>query len=114
MEGIDSNLGTAIHTVVVLVMSWVMINVSYKQEKMHGIGRRDMLFIIFSGLATGLSWMFFFGALQMGLASIIIPIDKLSILVTIISSYLVFKKRLSKKSAIGLVGIAAGALLLLV
>jgi len=114
MEGIDSNLGTAIRTVVVLVMSWVMIYVSHKQEKMHGIGRRDMLFIIFSGLATGLSWMFFFGALQIGPASIIIPIDKLSILVTIIFSYLVFKERLSKKSAIGLVGIVAGTLLLLV
>ena len=73
-----------------------------------------MLFIIFSGFATGLSWMFLFGALQMGLASIIIPIDKLSILVTIISSYLVFIERLSKKSAIGLVGIVAGILLLLV
>ena len=114
MEGIDSNLGTAIRTVVVLVMSWVMIYVSHKQDKMHGIGRRDMMFIIFSGLATGLSWMFFFGALQMGPASVIIPIDKLSILVTIIFSYIVFGERLSKKSAVGLAGIVAGTLLLLV
>jgi transporter family protein len=114
MEGIDSNLGTAIRTVVVLVMSWVMIYVSHKQDKMHGIGRRDMTFIIFSGLATGLSWMFFFGALQMGPASVIIPIDKLSILVTIIFSYIVFGERLSKKSAVGLAGIVAGTLLLLV
>lgn len=113
MEGIDSNLGTAIRTVVVLGMSWIMIYVSHKQSKMHGIKRRDMAFIILSGLATGASWMFFFGALQMGPASIIIPIDKLSILVTIAFSYIVFKEKLTKKSAIGLAGVVAGTLLLL-
>ena len=114
MADIDSNLGTAIRTAVVLAMSWIMVFVSRKQEKIRGIGRRDMMFIIFSGLATGLSWMFFFGALQTGPASIIIPIDKLSILVTIAFSYIVFKERLSKKSAAGLAGIVAGTLLLLV
>lgn len=113
MEGIDSNLGTAIRTVVVLGMSWIMIYVTHKQSKMHGIKRRDMAFIILSGLATGASWMFFFGALQMGPASIIIPIDKLSILVTIAFSYIVFKEKLTKKSAIGLAGVVAGTLLLL-
>ncbi len=113
MEGIDSNLGTAIRTVVVLGMSWIMIYVSHKQSKMHGIKRRDMAFIILSGLATGASWMFFFGALQMGPASVIIPIDKLSILVTIAFSYIVFKEKLTKKSAIGLAGVVAGTLLLL-
>ena len=114
MADIDSNLGTAIRTAVVLAMSWIMVFVSRKQEKIRGIGRRDMMFIIFSGLATGLSWMFFCGALQTGPASIIIPIDKLSILVTIAFSYIVFKERLSKKSAAGLMGIVAGTLLLLV
>ena len=114
MADIDSNLGTAIRTAVVLAMSWIMVFVSRKQEKIRGIGRRDMMFIIFSGLATGLSWMFFFVALQTGPASIIIPIDKLSILVTIAFSYIVFKERLSKKSAAGLAGIVAGTLLLLV
>jgi transporter family protein len=114
MEGIDSNLGTAIRTVVVLGMSWVMIYVSHKQDKMHGIKRRDMMFIILSGLATGASWMFFFGALQIGPASIIIPIDKLSILVTIAFSYIVFKEKLTRKSAVGLLGIVVGTLLLLV
>ncbi len=113
MEGIDSNLGTAIRTVVVLGMSWIMIYVSHKQSKMYGIKRRDMAFIILSGLATGASWMFFFGALQMGPASVIIPIDKLSILVTIAFSYIVFKEKLTKKSAIGLAGVVAGTLLLL-
>jgi transporter family protein len=114
MTDIDSNLGTAIRTAVVLAMSWIMVFVSRNQEKIHGIGRRDLMFIILSGLATGLSWMFFFGALQTGPASIIIPIDKLSILVTIAFSYIVFKERLSKKSAAGLAGIVAGTLLLLV
>ena len=114
MEGIDSNLGTAIRTVVVLGMSWAMIYVSGKKDRIHGIERRDMLFIILSGLATGSSWLCFFGALQMGPASIIIPIDKLSILVAIAFSYLVFKETLSKKAGIGLAGIVAGTLLLLV
>ncbi|MBE6522441.1 MAG: EamA family transporter [Thermoplasmata archaeon] len=113
MEGIDSNLGTAIRTIVVLGMSWIMIYVSHKQSKIHGIKRRDMAFIILSGLATGASWMFFFGALQMGPASVIIPIDKLSILVTIAFSYIVFREKLTKKSAIGLAGVVAGTLLLL-
>ncbi len=113
MEGIDSNLGTAIRTIVVLGMSWIMIYVSHKQSKIHGIKRRDMAFIILSGLATGASWMFFFGALQMGPASVIIPIDKLSILVTIAFSYIVFKEKLTKKSAIGLAGVVTGTLLLL-
>lgn len=114
MEGIDSNLGTAIRTVVVLIMSWAMIYVSGKKEKIHGIKHKDMMFIILSGLATGASWMFFFGALQTGPASIVIPIDKLSILVAIAFSYIVFKEKLSKKAALGLAGIVAGTLLLLV
>ena len=113
MEGIDSNLGTAIRTIVVLGMSWIMIYVSHKQSRIHGIKRRDMAFIILSGLATGASWMFFFGALQMGPASVIIPIDKLSILVTIAFSYIVFREKLTKKSAIGLAGVVAGTILLL-
>ncbi len=91
-----------------------MVFVSRKQDKIRGIGRRDMMFIVLSGLATGLSWLFFFGALQTGPASIVIPIDKLSILVTIAFSYIVFRERLSKKSAAGLAGIVAGTLMLLV
>ena len=114
MEGVDSTLGTAIRTVVVLVMSWAMIYVTKKQDKMKGIGRKDALFIVLSGLATGASWLCFFGALQIGPASIIVPIDKLSILITIAFSYVVFKEMLSKKSAVGLAGIVAGTLLLLI
>ena len=114
MEGIDSNLGTAIRTVVVLAMSWVMVFVSKKNVSPKSLDRREVMFLILSGLATGASWLCFFGALQIGPASVIVPIDKLSILVTILFSYLVFKEVLSKKSALGLLGIIAGTLLLLV
>ena len=114
IEGVDSNLGTAIRTAVVLIMSWTMVYVMRKQDKVKGIGRRDALFLILSGLATGASWMCFFGALQTGPASVVVPIDKLSILVTIAFSYIVFKETLTKKSAIGLAGIVAGTLLLLI
>ena len=113
IEGVDSNLGTAIRTVVVLAMSWTMVLVMRKQDKVRGIRRKDALFIVLSGLATGASWLCFFGALQTGPASVIVPIDKLSILVTIAFSYIVFKETLTKKSALGLAGIVAGTLLLL-
>ena len=113
IEGVDSNLGTAIRTVVVLAMSWTMVLVMRKQDKVRGIRRKDALFIVLSGLATGASWLCFFGALQTGPASVIVPIDKLSILETIAFSYIVFKETLTKKSALGLAGIVAGTLLLL-
>ena len=114
MEGIDSNLGTAIRTVVVLLMSWMMVMIMKKGSSIHDIGKKDMMFIIVSGIATGASWMFFFAALQSGPASVIIPIDKLSILLVILFAYIVFKEKLSKKSSIGLIAIVAGTLLLLV
>ena len=114
MEGIDSNLGTAIRTFVVLIMSWVMVFVSRKQDRLRGIGGKDMMFIILSGIATGASWLCFFAALQQGPASIIVPIDKLSILVAIAFSYFVFGERLSKKGLIGLIAIVAGTLVLLI
>ena len=114
MEGIDSNLGTAIRTVVVLIMSWVMVFVSHKQDSLKGIDQKDVGFIVLSGLATGISWMCFFAALQQGPASIIVPIDKLSILVAIAFSYLVFGERLSKKGIIGLTAIVAGTLMMLI
>ena len=114
MEGIDSNLGTAIRTVVVLIMSWVMVFVMKKSVSLKSLSRKDTIFLILSGLATGGSWLCFFRALQEGPASVIVPIDKLSILVTIVFSYIVFKEKLSKKAAIGLAGIIAGTLLLLV
>ena len=114
MEGIDSNLGTAVRTVVVLAMSWAMVFVAGKRGAVRGIDRRDATFLILSGLATGASWLFFFGALQTGPASIVVPIDKLSILVTVAFSFLVLKEELSKRGAVGLAGIVVGTLLLLV
>lgn len=113
MEGVDSNLGTAIRTVVVLVMSWVMVMVSSKRSEIRGIRRNDAIFIVLSGLATGASWLCFFKALQEGPASIVVPIDKLSILAAVLFSFVVLNERLSKKAALGLAGIVFGTMLML-
>lgn len=109
---IDSNLGTAIRTIVVLIMAWLMVFVTGKQREIKTIGKRNMLFICFSGLTTGLSWLCYYKALQDGQASVVVPIDKLSILVTIAFSYFVLKEKLTKKSLLGLVMMTAGTLLL--
>lgn len=98
ISGVESNLGTAIRTGVVLVMSWIMVFVTGKQGEMKQIEKKDLIFICLSGLATGASWLCYYKALHDGLASIVVPIDKLSILVTIAFSYFVFGERLSKKS----------------
>ena len=113
ITGIESNLGTAIRTIVVLLMSWLMVFVSGKQKKIHGIDRKELWFICLSGLATGGSWLCYYKALQDGPASVVVPVDKLSILVTILFSWVVFRETLSKKAALGLAGIVAGTLLLL-
>ena len=112
MEGVDSNLGTGIRTIVVLVMAWVMVAVTKKGGEVRKIPGRDLLFIGLSGLATGGSWLCYYHALQIGEASLVVPIDKLSILITIGFSYLVFGEKLSKKSALGLALIVAGTLLM--
>ena len=114
IEGVESNLGTAIRTCVVLVMSWVMVFVSGKQREVRHISRREMGFICLSGLATGASWLCYYRALRDGLASVVVPVDKLSILVTVLFSYLVFHEKLSRRAWLGLAGIVAGTLLLLV
>jgi transporter family protein len=114
IEGVDSTLGTAIRTVVVLVMAWVVVFVTGKQNTIKDIDKTSWFFLVLSGLATGGSWLCYYRALQEGPASIVVPIDKLSILVTIAFSYLVFHETLTKKSAFGLLLIVAGTLLLLV
>lgn len=106
--GIDSNLGTAIRTSVVLVMAWLMVFVKNKQSQIKEVDRKELLFIILSGFATGGSWLCFYRALQDGPASIVVPIDKLSILVTIIFSRVVFHEKLSKKALLGLILITVG------
>ena len=113
ISGIESNLGTAIRTAVVLVMSWVMVFVTGKQGELKAIPQNELGFICLSGLATGGSWLGYYRALQDGPASVVVPIDKLSILVTVLFSYLVFHEKLTKKSALGLAGIVAGTLLML-
>ena len=112
IEGVESNLGTAIRTIVVLVMSWVMVGVTGKAGEVRAVPRREFLFICLSGLATGASWLCYYKALQEGLASVVVPIDKLSILVTIGFSRLVFDERLTARSGAGLALIVAGTLLM--
>lgn len=112
IEGVDSNLGTAIRTTVVLVMAWVMVFVSGKQEKITAVPCNELGFIILSGIATGASWLCYYRALQEGPASVVVPIDKLSILITIAFSWIVFHEKLNRKSALGLILITLGTLLM--
>lgn len=110
IEGVDSNLGTAIRTTVVLFMAWMMVIVTGKCRQIRILEKRELGFIIVSGLATGLSWMCYYKALKEGPASVVVPIDKLSILVTIIFSWTVFHEKLTKKAVWGLLCIAAGTI----
>ncbi len=114
ISGVESNLGTAIRTGVVLLMSWMMVFVTGKGQLVRAVPKGELGFICLSGLATGGSWLCYYKALQDGPASVVAPIDKLSILVTILFSYLVFHEKLTKKSAIGLVLVIGGTLLMLV
>lgn len=114
VSGVESNLGTAIRTAVVLLMAWIVVFVTGKQHTVREIPRRELVFICLSGFATGASWMCYYKALQDGPASVVVPIDKLSILVTITFSYVVFHEKLTGKSALGLVMIVAGTLAMLV
>ena len=114
VEDVESNLGTAIRTAVVLVMAWLMVFITGEQKGIRLISRRSWLFLILSGLATGASWLCYYRALQDGPASVVVPIDKLSILVTIIFSGVVLKEKLTRRAAAGLVLIliSTGAMLL--
>ena len=112
IEGVESNLGSAIRTCVVLIMAWIMVFITKKQTAIRTIEKREWLFLILSGLATGGSWLCYYRALQLGPASIVVPIDKLSILVTVIFSYFVFHEKLTKRSGLGLALIVVGTLVL--
>lgn len=114
ISGIDSTLGTAIRTFVVLIMAWVVVFVSKSQSDMKNITAKTLLFLVLSGITTGLSWLCYYRALQDGPASVVVSIDKLSILVTVIFSYAVLKEKLTKKSLFGLFLLVLGTLLLLV
>lgn len=113
IEGVDSNLGTAIRTTVVLLMAWMMVLITGKIHQIKEIEKKELGFIAMSGLATGASWLCYYRALQDGPASVVVPIDKLSILITIGFSWIVFHEKLSRKAAVGLFCIVAGTVLML-
>lgn len=114
IDGVESNLGTAIRTAVVLAMSWLIVFIKGKQHAVRSIPRGELCFICLSGISTGGSWLCYYKALRDGLASVVVPIDKLSILVSVAFSAVVFHERLRKKAALGLLFIVAGTLLMLV
>jgi transporter family protein len=112
ISGVESNLGTAIRTGVVLVMAWLIVMSKGKLGQVREIDRRELLYISLSGLATGVSWLCYYYAIQNGVVSVVIPIDKLSILVTVVFSYVVFKEKLSRKAVVGLTLMVLGTLLM--
>ena len=114
IQGAESNLGTAVRTGVVLVMAWAMVLVTGRAKEVRQVPGRELAFICLSGIATGASWLCYYRALQDGPASVVAPIDKLSILVTVAFSYLVFRERLTRRSGLGLVLIVAGTLAMLI
>ena len=102
IDGVESNLGTAIRTSVVLVMAWLVLFINGKQAKLKTLDKKELVFISLSGLATGGSWICYFYAIKNGIVSVVVPIDKMSIVVTVLFSYIVFKEKLTKKAIIGL------------
>ena len=112
ISGVESNLGTAIRTGVVLVMAWIIVFARDKQKEIKYIDKKELLFIALSGIATGASWLCYYYAVQNGVLSVVVPIDKLSILVTVVFSYFVFREKLSKKALVGLCFMVIGTLLM--
>lgn len=110
IAGVESNLGTAIRTGVVLVMAWMIVFMKGKQGQVKDVGRRELIFIALSGAATGASWLCYYYAIQNGVVSVVIPIDKLSILVTVIFSYVVFREKLTYRASLGLALMVIGTL----
>ena len=112
IDGVNSNLATAIRTAVVLVMSWGMVFLTHTQSGISVIGKKSWLFLILSGLATGASWLCYYKALQMGNASKVVPIDKLSVVITLILAFVFLHEEFTMKSIIGCVLIGLGTLLM--
>lgn len=113
IENVESNLGTALRTGVVLIMAWLIVFIKGEQTQIKQIPKNELLFICLSGVATGASWLCYYKALKDGLASVVVPIDKLSIIVSIAFSAIVFKEKLSKKALFGLLLIVAGTLMMI-
>ena len=114
IDGVESNLGTAVRTCVVLIMAWGIVLFRGKGAQAKNIDRRELLFIILSGIATGASWLCYYYAIQNGVVSVVVPIDKLSVIVSIVFSFFVFGERLSKKALLGLILMIAGTLVMAV
>lgn len=114
IDGVNSNLATAIRTLVVLAMAWLMVFVTNTQSGIMEIGRKSWIFLILSGLATGASWLCYYKALQMGDASKVVPVDKLSVVITLILAFVFLHEKFTVKSLIGCVLIGAGTLIMVV
>lgn len=114
IEGVNSNLATAIRTVVVVLMSWGMVFITNAQTGIADIGKKSWVFLILSGLATGASWLCYYKALQMGEASKVVPIDKLSVVITLILAFVFLHEKFTPKSLIGCILIAAGTLIMVI
>lgn len=112
IEGVNSHLATAIRTAVVLVMAWAMVFLTDAQTGIGDISRRSWLFLILSGAATGLSWLCYYKALQMGEVTKVVPIDKLSVVITLVLAFILFHEAFTWKSAVGIVLITAGTLIM--
>lgn len=112
IDGVNSNLATAIRTVVVLAMAWGMVFLTHAQDGISSISRKSWLFLILSGLATGASWLCYYRALQMGPASKVVPVDKLSVVITLVLAFLLLGEKATVKSVVGCALIAAGTLLM--
>lgn len=114
IEGVNSNLATAIRTVVVVIMAWGMVFLTHAQNGISEISRKSWLFLILSGLATGGSWLCYYRALQLGEASKVVPIDKLSVVITLVLAFVFLHEQFTAKSLIGCVLIGAGTLLMVI
>lgn len=112
ITGVESNLGTAIRTGVVLVIAWGIVFAKRKQSEIKSLDKRELLFIALSGLATGASWLCYYYAIQKGIVSVVVPIDKMSILVSVAFSYIVFHEKLTKKATMGLLLMVCGTLVM--
>lgn len=112
ISGVESNLGTAIRTIVVLVMAWGIVFAKGEHRQLKGLDKKELLFICLSGVATGASWLCYYYAIQNGIVSVVVPVDKLSIVVTIALSYAIFKEKLSKKAFFGLALMVIGTLIM--
>ena len=112
IEGVNSNLATAVRTMVVVIMAWVMVFVTHAQGGISQIGRRSWVFLILSGLATGASWLCYYRALQLGEASKVVPIDKLSVVITLVLAFVILREEFTVRALIGCILIGAGTLVM--